>query len=281
MKSFLRLSRHSLRESWFTLACCAAVIAAFQVLRIWVASQLDFEALSTLLRRSRFSFVERLLPIPLDVIASPLGRSAFGFEEFPTLLMMCLWAVARGSDCYAGRQQSGVLEMTLAQPVRRSDLSLSHGAVTLAGVVAIALAAWTGVALGIHWAPFPNPPPARQLAPAVANLAGLGVFAFGLASAASAWRPTRSGAVGVSVGILIVQAILLGTSRVAPSARWLERFTLLSFYNPSKVAVGMQSAPVETAQLLWHSHLALIGVGFALAIAAAVRFSYRDLPPPS
>ena len=50
-------------------------------LRVWVASQIKVDAFVKFFSESLQVF-QSLLPVPIEELASPLGRVAFSYEEF-------------------------------------------------------------------------------------------------------------------------------------------------------------------------------------------------------
>jgi ABC-type transport system involved in multi-copper enzyme maturation permease subunit len=280
------LIARSLLDSWLLLGGCATLLAVFMAFRIWVAAQINFDAVTALLAGGNFRFLEKMLPVPLEVIASPTGRVAFGFEEFPVVLLAGLWTISRGSESVAGRLQDGTLEMLLAQPIRRATLLASHSAVTLLGVTVLAAAAWAGTAWGIAIADFAAPPPWQRFLPAALNLGGLATFMVGAATFASVVLPSRSRAVGVVVGVLVVELTLLLLARATPAMAWLKAWTILSAYDPTALCVQMTAAdgtglwPRWDVPDFWIACGWLYGLGAALWAAALWSFAERDVPAP-
>ena len=146
---FRTLAIRSFRDGFVLLASCCALMFAFIWLRLWIVSQMDFKNLFGLLSNIP-AFVQKMLPVPIEVIASIEGRITFSYEEMPVGLLMALWTVTRGSECLAGRLGDGTMEMLLSQPLRRLTLVTSHTAVTAIGVVLISLSAWTATAICVN-----------------------------------------------------------------------------------------------------------------------------------
>jgi hypothetical protein len=277
------LIKRSIRDSWVLLASCCALTAGFVWLRIWVASKIQVDALVNLFSGGMKIF-ESLLPVPIEDLASPLGRAAFGFEEGPTLILLALWTVTRGSECLAGRVGAGTMEMLLAQPVRRISVMASHTAVTAAGVVAITAAGWLGTAAGLSVSSFEHPPAAHAVWPAAVNFLALGLFLLGASTLASALARTRSQAVAVMIGFYVIELALMILSRISPSAnwdaRWLEKTTFLSAYEPTLLTIGLARDPAANWPVFWQYNGWLLGLG-ALALAVAtITFCRRDVPAP-
>ena len=154
----LVLLGRSLRDSWLLLVSCCAMALGFTWLRVWVASHIKVDAFIKFFSEGLQIF-QGLLPVPIEDLASPLGRVAFSFEELGLLMLLGLWTVTRATDCLAGRIGAGTMEMLLAQPIRRLTLVSTHTAVTLLGVLAMGAASWFGVKLGLHFSKFDEAPP--------------------------------------------------------------------------------------------------------------------------
>lgn len=273
------LVKRSIRDSWLLLASCCALMAGFVWLRIWIASKIEVDALVKVFSGGLKVFQD-LLPVPIEDLASPLGRAAFGFEEGPVLLVLGLWAITRGSECIAGRVGAGTMEMLLAQPIRRVTAVASHTWVTLAGLAALTIAGWLGTAAGLEVSAFKEPPPASAVWPAVVNFLGLGLFLAGLATFISAVARTRSQAVAAVIGFYVVELALMIVSRISAGARWLEKFTFLTAYDPTFLTLGLVRKPADTWPLFWEYNLWLYGLGAALLAAGTAIFCYRDVPAP-
>jgi ABC-2 type transport system permease protein len=269
----------SLRDGAALLASCCALTTLFVALRVWIASHIEFAAFVTLFSEG-LKFFQKLLPVPIEDLASPLGRVAFSFEEGPTLLLMGLWTIARGTECIAGRVGAGTMEMLLAQPVRRLSVVASHTAGTLTGVAAIAATAWLGAALGTAISKFDAPPAASQLAPAAVNYLGLGVFIAGAATFVSALARSRSQAVGLVIGFYVVQLTLMIMGRLSTEFAWLERLTILSAFEPTLLAIGLVRDPATHWPLFWMYNGWLFGLGALMLAAATAIFCRRDVPAP-
>jgi ABC-2 type transport system permease protein len=273
------LIKRSILDSWALLAACAVLLAGFVCVRVWFASRIEVDALLKLFSGGLKVF-ESLLPVSIEDLASPLGRAAFGFEELPTILLMGLWTVARGSECLAGRLGAGTMEMLLAQPVSRLTVVTSHTAVTLAGVVVLALAGWLGTGVGLEISAFEKPPAWSAVAPAVLNFTGLGVFQIGAATFVGALARTRAQAVAIVIGVYVVELALMIVSRISESSEWLGNFTYMTTYEPTFLTIGMVRDPAAHWPLFWQYNLVLFALGLGLFAAATIIFCRRDVPAP-
>lgn len=269
----------SFRDNWLLLASCCVLTTAFICVRVWVASKIKMEHFIKIFSGG-LKFFQDLLPVPIEELASPLGRAAFSYEELPVILLLGLWTVTRGSDCLVGRVSAGTMEMLLAQPLRRITLVTSHSLVTLAGVAALGAASWLGLVLGLDIAEFESPPALRSLAPAAVNYLAFGLFITGAATLTSALARTRSQAVAIVAGFYVVELALMIVARLSPSARWLEWLTVTSIYEPTKLALGVARDAAANWSQCWEYSAALAGLGAASWILAAAIFCRRDVPAP-
>jgi ABC-2 type transport system permease protein len=218
--------------------------------------------------------------VPIEDLASPLGRVAFSFEEFGLLMLLGLWTVTRATDCLAGRIAAGTMEMLLAQPVRRLTLVSTHTAVTLLGVAAIGLASWLGVRFGLQFSKFDDPPAIAKILPAVTNFLSLGVFITGAATLISALVRSRSQAVGIVIGFYIVQLTLMIVGRLNSQFGWMNRLTIFTAYEPTLLTIGYDRDPAVYGPLLWQYNGTLIGIGAGCLALSALIFCRRDVPAP-
>lgn len=273
------LLRRSMRDSWPLLVSASVLTFAFVWVRMWVAAKIKVDAFVKMFSEGLKIFTD-LLPVSIEDLASPLGRAAFTYEELPVILLLGLWTVTRGSDCLAGRLGSGTMEMLLAQPLRRITLVATHSAVTLGGVALLGVVSWLGLGVGLATSDFDPRPALSTLVPSAVNYLGLGVFLLGLATLASALARTRSQAVAVVIGFYVVQLALMIVARLSPRAEWLEWLTILSAYEPTLLAIGLDREPEEYGTLFWQYNAWLFGLGAGMWSAAAMLFCHRDVPAP-
>jgi ABC-type transport system involved in multi-copper enzyme maturation permease subunit len=269
----------SLRDSWLLLAMCCLLTLVFMGLRIWFTSRIKIEHLVSMLADG-LSLFENLLPVPIQDWISPLGRTAFSYEELPVILLLGLWTVARASDCVAGRIENGTMEMLLAQPLRRISLVTSHSVVSLAGVAILGTATLAGLGLGLAVSRFDPRPAWTSLLPAMVNYIGFGAFLLGAATLLSAVVRTRSQVIAIMIAFYVVELALLIVARLSQEAAWLENFTILAAYEPTLLSLGLNRNAGEYWPLFWQYNAWLYGLGGALWAAAAATFCHRDVPAP-
>ncbi|MBA4105447.1 MAG: hypothetical protein C0485_06785 [Pirellula sp.] len=275
----LVLLGRSLRDSWLLLVSCCVMSFGFTWLRVWVASHIKVDAFIKFFSEGLQIF-QGLLPVPIEDLASPLGRVAFSFEELGLLMLLGLWTVTRATDCLAGRIGAGTMEMLLAQPVRRLTLVTTHTAVTLGGVLAMGAASWLGVKFGLQFSKFEEAPEWTKLAPAAVNFVCLGVFITGAATLVAALVRTRSQAVGMVIAFYVVELMLMIIGRLNDRFAWMNRLTILSVYEPTLLTIGLNRDPSVYWPLFWQYNATLLGLGVAALALAATIFCRRDVPAP-
>jgi ABC-2 type transport system permease protein len=133
---------------------------------------------------------------------------------------------------------------------------------------------------------------ASDLAPATFNLFSLGVCMAGLATLLSSWDRYRWRTIGLATGLLLVELVVKGFAFATPKLAWMKPLSFFTPYEPLKwIALEARrgegwafvAADPKTGVLEWGpsaNHAALLGVGAAAFIAAAIIFSRRDLPAP-
>jgi len=225
-------------------------------------------------------FIQKMLPVPIEVIATIEGRISFSYEELPVALLVALWTVTRGSECLAGRLGDGTMEMLLSQPVRRLTIVTSHVAVTLLGVGFISLMAWLATALGIATIEFGESTSATTYLPAAANLFSLGVFMTGAATLASALGRSRAEAVAIFVAFYVIEFTCKILGLLASSVSWLTKLTFLSAYEPTLLTIGLHKEPAEHWLLFWQYNGLLLSLGIVTIALSATIFCHRDVPAP-
>jgi ABC-2 type transport system permease protein len=275
----------AMREGrWLLLGSCV-VLFAFHFLRVWVTSHFNTGFLQRVLQHAP-PLVNDLLPVPQHVVASTAGRVAMPYEEPLCVVLVTIWAVARGSDVVAGELNRGTMEMLLGQPVRRVSVLISHSVVTVAGLVLLCLCSWLGTWAGTSWIKLEVPVDARIMLPAAVNLFALGFFLAGLTTCISSLDRYRSRTIGIVVAFYVVETILKIVGRAASdSFAWMNKFTFLTYFEPQLLAYRfwpqvMARDPSGSWEIVLVYNGVLLVLGLVGYFAAAIIFCRRDLPAP-
>jgi ABC-2 type transport system permease protein len=143
------LFKKNLTEARWLLVACVLYVIGFALLRVFVVSEFDtnrFRALLELIPDTFKSFT----PVDFEWVISYTGRIALTLDEPMLVGCIALWAIARGSDVVSGELSRGTMEMLLAQPVSRRTVFCTQSLMTVSGMLAIVLATWLGMAVGVQ-----------------------------------------------------------------------------------------------------------------------------------
>ena len=95
------------------------------------------------------------------------------------LLLVCSWAISRGSAAVAGEIERGTLDLTLSRPVTRPEYFATQVVGGLLGLVVLASALVVGNRVGGLYNRVADPPSASALIKPAMNLALVGVAVYG------------------------------------------------------------------------------------------------------
>lgn len=256
------LRKHTHESMWLCMAC-SLMIFVFCWARVWIVCQFDLEQFRPILQQLRP--FEKFLPVPLEQLLTYSGSLAMTYHEPVLMLCILVWAIARGSDVVSGEINRGTMEILLAQPISRFQWLWTHAAIGTIGLGLLCLAAWLGIAAGVHTnvikqqisprielniplTPLQIPiavGPSRTVETPLAELVDvqlflaptcqlftLGFFMLGLSGMLSCFDRYRWRTLGGVIGLYIVQLLLLLLSRASPGSEWVGYFTFLSAYQP-------------------------------------------------
>lgn len=138
-----------LQEVRLLWAACAVALFAFCWVRVYIVSRLEMSSFASIVEKLWDKWKD-FSPVPLSQLLSYSGRIALTYDEPIVVLCISVFAIARGSDAISGEINRGTMELLLAQPVSRLQALYSQAAVTVTGLVLLALLSWCGVWCGIH-----------------------------------------------------------------------------------------------------------------------------------
>ncbi len=261
-------------ESRTMLLACSGLMFAFHWLFVWLTSQIELGPLSVLAQMIPPAW-QKLLPVPIGVIATNVGMVSMAYVEPIVVIVMLVWSVGRGSDAVSGPLDRGTLEMLLAQPIRRGEWYATGAVVTIAGAAVIAASCWIGTCVGLYLVPFPEEISPLWYLPAAANVLALTVFLSGTASAISALHRYRWQTIGWMGALFAATVIIKAIALMAPQAGALIYLSFLGAYEP--VLLVTDADP-------WQISLRYCGIllllGSLAYVAGGFLFCRRDLPPP-
>ena len=269
MSGAFLLFRLSLKRVWTLLWVTGLLLAAFQVLRVLIATSLhnagDFDQLAALLPR----FARAMLGPSLASVLSFNGIVCGGYFDLGNVIALVVLTIALAT-LPAGEIETGFADLMLARPLARHWLITRAIALVLFSILLmlfmIMVGTWGGLAL------FAPPdvvgPPARQTASLALNLGMLLLCWGGVAMAFGA--ACRRGVASATTSLLAFAALLLDyAQKLWPP---LERIAWLSpfrYFTPFELVMG---DPLPMEYLLVLGAIALTGFTVAYLV-----ISQRDI----
>jgi ABC-2 type transport system permease protein len=256
----------SIRERRRGLAWWALGLAALVALNVaFYPSIRDDQALSDYAKDLPESVRALFAGGELD-ITSPAGYLNSQIFALLAPILFLIFAIGAGSAAVAGEEERGMLDLILAQPLRRRDYVIQRFLALAALVAALVLVLLLTVALG-SWAVDLEIGFGKLLA--ASSSVGLLALLFGsVALAAGAIRPGRAPAIAAAAGLAVVAWLLDGLGKAVD---FLDSLRPLS---PYYQAIGRNPLR-EGAQ--WDGWIILVAVCALLAAAAVVGFERRDV----
>jgi ABC-2 type transport system permease protein len=257
------------------LPCFLVLMFGFQVLFVWVTSQLDLQLFEHFLRNMP-DYWKRLLPVSVDSMATYQGRIAIGYDHPLVAFGTAFWAIARGSDAVSGPLNRGTLEMVLAQPVRRVEVLASNAVIATVGAALMAAACWLGTCTGVALIPKLHDVPAMPYGFCALNLFAYSFFLAGFTTLLSSADRYRGRTIGLAAGFYVVSLVLKVVGRTADGFPGLLYGSFLTAYEPQRFV----DPQYDAATIAVTYNLPLLLIGMMCYIVAAAIFSRRDLPAP-
>lgn len=275
MTAISTMLRRQLGESRWFLGLASASLFGLGWLSAFVAARIERQFL-----RVSGNDAEQFERFTRSMGGAAMDFSSLSFQvmfwNHPfVMLLICLWAISRGSAAVAGEIERGTLDVTLSRPVSRLGYFATQVMGGLLGLVVLASALVGGNRVGGLYNRVSDPPTALALVKPAANLALVGVAVYGYTLLLAArdvvrWRPNLFAAAVTIAGFAAAVASTLPT---LSDWEWIGRFSVFKAFDPVEVAVtGETFVP----------HAAVLGAVGAIAVAAAFAvFQRRDLPSNS
>ncbi len=266
----------AVRESWALLAALCLLMFGFAWIYVWLISKMELPAFLSFLTSALKDF-ENLSTVPFKDVATPTGRIALAFVHPLVQLGFVVWAIARGSDAVAGELERGTLEMLVAQPLGRWAIFISKFTIAVLGLLALTMALWAGIAVGIRVV-VPNDPgvTAGLYLPAALNVFGLGIAVLGIATLFSAVDRYRWRTIGIVGSIYALSIVTDVIARMARGWEWMRYFSIFTPFEPQTLV----AKPEQAWSILAQHNGVLLLLGATCFLAAGVIFARRDLPAP-
>ena len=281
------LWKKTLRDSKWLLLGSMALMFLVHWVRVWLASQLSLSNLKTILALLP-PIAEKISPVPLKQIATPMGRIAIAYDDPTVLMLVTVWAIARGSDAVSGEINRGTMEIVLSQPVTRLQVLATHAAATILGAVVLAATAWLATWTGLMSVTLDEPVSAQVFLPAALNLCAITIFLAGLTTMVSSADQYRWRTIGLVGAFYAIELVIKVVARAAKGFEWMNYLTFFTPFEPQFIISRQSSAWslwYATADGSWQLgglgyDSVLVGLGLICYAIAALIFSYRDIPAP-
>jgi ABC-2 type transport system permease protein len=275
MSAFLTMLRKQLGESRWFLGIGSAALFGLGWLSSFVACRIELQFLKV-----SGSDAERFTQFTRGVGGEAMDFSSLSFQvmfwSHPfVMIVVCVWAIARGSAAVAGEIERGTLDVTLSRPVSRPEYLGAQVMRAILGLAVLALALVAGNRTGGLYNPVKDPPSLLALIKPAANLASVGAAVYGCALLVAVrdvvrWRPNL---IASTATIASFAAGVVSAFPTLSDWEWLGRFSVFKAFDPVEVAVtGETFAP----------HAAGLGAVAATGIVLSfMLFQRRDLPSNS
>lgn len=271
----LAIWKKAVRDGWSQFLVSGLLLFGFAWLFVWLNSLVNMELWVRLLDFLP-PFAVRLIGIPLQALASPMGRISVIFVHIVPLLIMMGWAVGRNSELVSGSISNGTLEVLLTVPARRIHWLWIPAVVWACQTCFLACALWLGLIVGLRVIGTANGIGYVEFLPGVVNLICMTLCLSGITAALSAADNNRWRTIWLATGIFIVATIIKMVARIWEPGEWLAYLSFLSAFEPQLLIL----VPEQAARLAWRYNGTLLGVGILGYVLAAVLLTRRDIPVP-
>jgi ABC-2 type transport system permease protein len=182
-------------------------------------------------------------------------------------LILCFYAIFAGVGL-SREAERGTLDLLLAQPVNRTRVLISKYAVLLAGILLIAAASWTGIAIGALLANVSLNMGYQALAFLHGLLLVAAICSYTLLASIIFLEPRKALVVtGVVTAVMYIINFIIPL--LNPGIKWLAEISFFHHYNPIEI--------VRTGASDWTA-LIIFCVTFLVCSAASIMvFRTRDL----
>lgn len=298
-----------LMEARLLFVACAVALFAFCWVRVYIVSRLEMTSFIAIVEKLWDKWKD-FSPVPLSQLLSYSGRIALTYDEPIVVVCVSIFAIARGSDAVSGEINRGTMELLLAQPVSRLQALYSQAAVTVGGLVLLALISWAGVWCGIQTISVKEDAPVKSLKvpglpieipysfkkpekirvpmsqrvdaedilPGAFNLGCLGFCLAGISTLVSAFDRYRWRTIGLVAGFYVVQMVLKILAMAIKEVGWLKQVTIFTLYEPQKFIAAAVHTPHEAWNVALHdsagNFLEPGPLGYNLILLGLGLFSY-------
>ena len=195
---------------------------------------------------------------------TPQGYLTLEFFSYMPLILG-VFAILAGSGLLTGDEESGVLDLLLAHPVRRSTMFLARLLSLLGATTAILGLTWLGFVIGLNWTALDLS--WGELALPFASLGAVLLVFAAFSILMSMALPSRRMA-AMAGGIVVVGSFFLTSlSRIDENLEAAARLSPLNYYQSGDAILGLN----------WEWLAGLTGVSLLMLLLAWWRFERRDI----
>jgi ABC-2 type transport system permease protein len=144
------------------------------------------------------------------------------------------------------------------------------------GAAVLVASVCLGIELGLRTTAFPEQVPLARFLPGAVNLFAMTFCLMGVAMLVSTCSRDRWRTIMIGAAVFIVSLILEIVSRMWERGAWLGYLSFLTAFQPQRLIL----MPGETASVGLRYDVTLLGLGLASYVAAAIIFTWRDIPTP-
>jgi len=273
------LWRKAFSDSWRQLLLTGVLLVLFAWLFVWLMSLFQVSEWTRLfhwLPSVMQGFVRAWLGVELVDLASTAGRISFLYLHVVTVLLFFAWAVGRGSDAVSGGIADGTMEFIVTLPIRRVWVLVVPAIVSTLGAAALALSLWAGTWVGLTMVDLEEDPSIWLFLPGAVNVFAMAFCLAGVTTLFSSFDRDRWRTIWLAVGFFVVSAIVKLVSRMWEPGAWLKYLSFLTTFEPQQLILMREEA---WSASIWYN-APLLTVGLASYVAAAIVFTWRDIPVP-
>lgn len=263
-----------LRESVWLLTLSALALFALSWTTVYVTARIErrFQAANSEPRDQarRAGFLRGMGGSAMDFSTAAIEMAWWNHPFI--VLVVAVWAVARGSGAVAADLERGTMDLVLSRPIPRWAYLAAQVSLAGYGLIVLSAAMVLGNMTGTQFNRVSGPPGALVLSRPALNLACLGLAIYGITFLFSTldrvrWRPNMIGSVLTLASYVLVVIVNAPTLE---DWKWLEQFSVFKAYNPVEAAVK--------GETLAFNATALTLVGAFGIVAGFTAFRMRDLP---
>lgn len=266
-------------DAQLQLLLSGVLLCLFAWLFVWLTSLFPLGAWTRMLQWLPMGiqgFLRAWLGVELADMASLAGRIGFLYLHVVTVLLLISWAVGRGSSTVSGGISDGTMEFIVTLPVHRGWVIVVPAIVATLGAVVLAASVWLGTWIGLVTVPLEEELSIWLFLPGAVNLFAMTFCLTGVATLFSSWDRDRWRTIWLTVGFFVVSAIVKLVARMWAPGAWLRYFSFLNVFEPQQLILMRDDA--WSASISYN--VPLLALGLICYTAAAIIFSWRDIPVP-